>query len=313
MDARGALLSVMDESELEEAVKEKIGKFHGFLTREVALKLIAKEKGLLKEEEKVIKLKEMSPDIKKAILIVTVERIYPVAKYKTGKESRRILVKDDSGEKTLVLWNDDIDLTLKMRTGDEIEIGGAYEKDGEIYLGYSGILKTRKKAEFTDIRAVAGKEGEKVHLRGFVSRISGFSKGIFAFSVSDWKNEIECRITGDTFRGNVLKIGDEVILEGGIVRNGKMEVGAHSRILARRKERMLMGRINKIECSGETLKAVVGKEKVLFDRENALRFMGVNAANDIMLGTIVTLKKDGLLNKNINVKVTRKNERIIIG
>ena len=54
MDAESALLSVMSESEMESEVQGKIDKFHGFLTREVALKLIAKEKGLLKEEEKHI-------------------------------------------------------------------------------------------------------------------------------------------------------------------------------------------------------------------------------------------------------------------
>lgn len=313
MDAREALLSAMTEDEMEEAVNEKIEKFHGFLTREVALKLIAKEKGLLREEEKMIKLSEMSPEIKKAVLNVTVERIYPVAQYKAGKKSRRILVKDESGERTLVLWNDDVDLTLKMRTGDLLEIKDAYEKEGEIYLGYSGFMKTKKRAEFSDISGVSEKEDKKIHVRGFISRISGFSRGAFIFTVSDGKNEAECRITDDIFRGNALKEGDEIIIEGAVVRKGIIEVDAASRLLTRRKERMLAGMINKMECKGETLEVLVSKERVKLDRENALRFMGIRAADDIRLDTLVTLKKDGLLNRNINVKVTRKNEKIIIG
>ncbi len=313
MDAESELLSVMSESEMESEVQEKIDKFHGFLTREVALKLIAKEKGLLKEEEKAIKLSEMTPDTRKAVLEVTVERIYPVASYRGGKKSRRILVKDESGEETLVLWNDDVDLTLKMRTGDVLELRGVYEKGGELYFGYSGTMKTKKRAEFSDISGIAGKEGGKVHLKGFISRIYGFSEGMFVFRVSDGEHEAECRIIEDAFRGNSLKQGDEVILEGVFVRNGKVEIGEHSRILTRRKERMLIGRINRMECRGENMEVLVGKESVVLDRENALRFIGVNAADDILLDTIVTLKKGRMINTNINVKVIRKNERIIIG
>ncbi|NYZ77509.1 hypothetical protein H0O02_04325, partial [Candidatus Micrarchaeota archaeon] len=118
MNPEEALRSVMSEGEIEDAVQERIEKFHGFLTREVALKLIAKEKGLLKEEEKIVKLAGLTPEMKKATIIVSVERIYPVAKYKADKKSRRVLVKDESAERTLVLWNEDVDITAKMRTGD---------------------------------------------------------------------------------------------------------------------------------------------------------------------------------------------------
>ncbi len=313
MDVEGELLKVMNGTELEDAVNEKIDKFHGFLTREVALKLIAKEKGLLEEEEKSIKLSEMTPEIRKAVLEVTVERIYPVADYRGGKKSRRILIKDDSAEKTLVLWNDDVDLTLKMRTGDVLELKGVYEKGDELYFGYSGVMKTKKRAEFSDISKIVEQEGQRVHLRGYISKISGFSEGMFVFRVSDEEHEVECRIVKDGNRGSALKEGDEIIIEGAFVRNGKVELEKHSRILTRRKEKMLIGMINKIHCRDNMMEVLVGKEKVLLDRENALRFMGLNAAEDINLDTLVTLKKDGLLNSNIHMKVTRKNERIIIG
>lgn len=313
MDVEGALLKVMNENELEEAMNEKIDKFHGFLTKEVAMKLIAKEKGLIDEEEKAIKLKEITPETKNAVLEVAVERIYPVANYRGGKKSRRVLVKDDSGEATLVLWNDDVDLTLKMRTGDVLELKGVYPKDGEIYFGYSGVMKTRKKAEFSDIDKVREQEGKKIHLKGFVSKISGYDDGIFVFRVSDDEHEIECRIVKDGTRGENLKEGDEIILEGAFVRNGKVELEKHSRILIRRKEKMLMGRVNSMKCTDSMMEVVVGSEKLMLDRENALKFMGIQAADDIELGTIVTLKKDEILNNNVHMRVTRKNERIIIG
>ena len=161
MEVEGELLKVMNQNELEDAVNEKIDKFHGFLTRDVAMKLIAKEKGLLKEEEKPMKLSEITPETKNAVLEVSVERIYPVAKYRAGKKCRRIMIKDDSGERILVLWNDDVDLTLKMRTGDILELKGVYLKDDELYFGYSGVMHTKKRAEFSDLNKVLEKEGHR--------------------------------------------------------------------------------------------------------------------------------------------------------
>lgn len=313
MDVESELLKVMNQDEIDEAVDEKIEKFHGFLTKDIAMKLIAKEKGLLKDEEKSMKLNEITPETKNAVLEVSVERIYPVADYRGGKKCRRILIKDDSGERTLVLWNDDVDLTLKMRTGDVLELKGIYLKDDELYFGYSGIMKTRKRAEFSDLNKVLEKEGHRVHLRGYISKISGFDTGVFVFRVSDEEHEVECRIVKDGLRGENLKEGDEIIIEGAFVRNGKIELERHSRILTRRKEKMLIGRINEMEFREGKMEVIVGNEKVLLDRENALRFMGLNASDDIGLDTLVTLKKDELLNSSIHMKVTRKNERIIIG
>jgi len=311
MDAEEALLSAMGKDEIEEAVNEKIDKFHGFLTREVAMKLIAKEKGLLKEEEKIVKLNEITDDMKNASVIVAVERIYPVADYRNGKKSRRIVVKDESAERTLVLWNDDVDLTFKMRTGDILELRGIYEKEDELHLGYSGIMKTRKRAEFSDIHAIEGKE--KVHVRGYVSRISGQKYDKFVFYVSDGKNEAECIIAEDSSRGNALKEGDEIILEGAMVRNGKLEMHGRSRILIRRKEKILLGKVLAMNYKNKEMEVIVGKEKLLLDRENSLRFMGIKAAKDLELSTLVTLKKDDFLNRNVHMKITRKNEKIIIG
>ena len=47
---------------------------------------------------------------------------------------------------------------------------------------------------------------------------------------------------------------------------------------------------------------VNGRELQL-DRGNALKFLGVEIADDIDLCTVVSLKKDSLLNKRIAVKI----------
>jgi len=312
MDAREALLSIMGESEIEQAVQEKIEKFHGFLTREVALKLIAKEKGLLKEEEKTVKINEIKPGEKRLIVEAEVVKVFPTAAYRSGKKSRRVNVKDDTGEAILVLWNDDVELAARMRRGDELLLHGVYERNNELHLGYYGFIKVGKRAGFSDMSTIDTKEGMRVHLKGFISRITGRGGGRFVFIASDGKTEIECDITEGTERGGALAVGDEFIMENALVADGKVILDREARMLTRRKEKMLIGKIREMSWSGEELKAVVGEEKITLDRENALRFMGLKIAEDIALSTVATLKKDNLINTNVSIKVTRKDGKIIV-
>ncbi len=313
MDAREALLSVMSESEMEGEVQEKIEKFHGFLTREVALKLIAKEKGLLKEEEKTVRINEIKPGEKRLIVEAEVVKVFPTAAFRSGKKSRRVVVKDETGEATLVLWNDDVELAARMRRGDRLLLHGVYERNNELHLGYYGFIKVTQRAGFSDMAVIDTKEGMRVHLKGFISRITGHGGGRFVFIASDGKTEIECDITEGLDRGAALAVGDEFIIENALAADGKVLVDNETRMLTRRKERMLIGRIREMECVDEKVQAVVGEEKFILDRENALKFMGVNAADDIALATVVTLKKDKLINTNISIKVTRKDGGIIVG
>ncbi len=313
MDAREALLSTMSETELEREVDAKIDKFHGFLTREVATKLIAREKGLLKEEEKTVKINEIEPGIKKISVDVEVAKVFPTANYRSGKKSRRVKVKDETGEITLVLWNDDVNVAARMRSGDELLLQGVYERNGELHLGYYGSIKVRKRAGFSDMHTIDTKEGLRVHLRGFISNITGAAEGRFVFIGSDGNTEIECDITEGTERGNSLEKGDEFIIENALVHDGKILIDDETRILTRRKERMLLGKINNMECGNGKLEVVVEGEKVLLDRENALKFMGIKAADDLELSTLVTLKKEKLINTNVSIKITRKDGKIIVG
>jgi hypothetical protein len=313
MDAREALLSVMSESELEKAIDKKIEKFHGFLTRDVATKLIATEKGLLKEEEKTVKINEIKPAEKRLIVEVEVAKVYPTAAYRSGKKSRRVRVKDGTGEMTLVLWNDDIDLAARMRSGDRLLLHGVYERNQELHLGYYGFIKVKERAGFSDMSTIDTKEGLRVHLRGFISRIAASGGGRFVFIVSDGKTEMECSITEGIERGNALAAGDEFIIENALVADGKVLLDNDTRILTRRRERMLLGKINDMECRDEKLEVVVGEEKVSLDRENALKFMGIKAADDIRLSTLVTLKKDKLINTNVSIKIARREGKIIVG
>jgi hypothetical protein len=81
----------------------------------------------------------------------------------------------------------------------------------------------------------------------------------------------------------------------------------------RRTKEMLIGEISALECEGEELKAMVGARELRLGRKDALRLMGVEAAGDIALQTLVSLKKHALVNTRIAIKAHEKDGRIVIG
>ncbi len=259
MDLEPELLKSISKDELERQVSGKIEAFHGFLTREVAIRLIAKEKGLLKIEEKTFRLSEIPKGEKRITFSASVKRVWPVASYSSGKKSRVVDVEDETGAKPLVLWNGDVELASKLRAQDKISVRGAYEKNNELHLGYSGSLEIVDKAAFSDLGALA--DGETVHLRGVVSRVEGYDgfvrgtrtvKG-FAFIISDGKNERRCVVFEGMERAEHIRDGDEMIIESAGIHNGNIEIGEHSRMLARRSKEMLLGEITVLESAGDAL------------------------------------------------------------
>ncbi len=307
MDIEAELLKDISEDELEIQIRQKIDAFHGFLTRDVALRLIAKEKGLLKEKEKVYKLADVPKGARKVSVKAKVKRVWPVAEYSSGKRSRVVEVQDDSGVKPLVFWNDDIKITDRLRSRDGIEARGLYEKNGELHFSYSGKLDVMERAAFTRLEELA--DGEIVHVRGIVSRIEGYDSFVhgintsraFSFIVTDGKNERRAVIWEDPRRGERLKQGDEVLIEDGLVNKDNIDLSSDARILARRN--MVLGDLTKLECEGEVLHVAVGGKELTLERENALRLLGVEVADDITLQTVVALKKDILLNNRIALKI----------
>jgi hypothetical protein len=318
MDLEEELLKSTSKDELELQVSEKIDSFHGFLTREVAIRLIAKEKGLLKIEEKACKLAEIPKGEKRISFNAKVRRVWPVATYSSGKKSRVVEVEDETGAKPLVLWNQDVELASKLRAHDGISVRGSYEKNGELHLGYSGSLEVVDKAAFSDLEALA--EGETVHLRGVVSRVEGYDGFVrgartiqgFAFIVSDGKNERRCILFEGLERSERIRPEDEIIIESAGIRNGNVEIGEHCRILTRRSREMLLGEITALECAGDALSVRVGEKEALLERESALRLMGVEAAPDIALSTVVSLKKESLLNSRIALRIELKDGKTVL-
>lgn len=316
MDLEAELIKHMGGDGLDEAIKEKIDSFHGFLTREVALRLIAKEKGLVKDEEKLCRINDIRKGDKRVSLLAAVKRIWPVATYSSGKCSRVLEIKDESGSMPLVLWNQDVELANSLHPRDIIKVRGAYEKNGELHLGYSGAIGIDSRAGFTPLDDLP--EGELAHVRGFVHSIEGVDRFVsgtdtskaFSFILSDGKTDTRCVIWGDLGRGGKLKVGDEVLIEDALINKGNIEVSAEARVLMRRPKDMILGELTRLECGDGELHAEVGGKELVLDRDNALRFLKVEAADDILLSTLVALKKDSVLNSTIAIKIEKRDGHI---
>src|SRR5208283_2535173 len=316
MDLESELLKSLPIEELESLVSERIKSFQGLLTRDVALRLIAKEKGLIKaEEEKEYALGQIPRGAKKVTFRATVSRIWPVAEYASGKRSRVVEVSAEGTTMPLVLWNQDTELGKGIRLKDEIIVKGAYESNGEMHLGYSGKIEVSKHATFSELGSLV--EGERAHVRGFVSKVSGYgayrNSRAFMFTLSDGENQAQCIVLEGPERAGNLHEGDEVILEGAQVKEGKLLIDDSSRMHMRRTKEMLIGEIKTLECDGEKLITKVGERTLSLDRQNALRLIQVEAADDIALSTIVSLKKHALINTKIAMKAQEKDGQIVIG
>ncbi|MBS3068599.1 hypothetical protein J4450_07880, partial [Candidatus Micrarchaeota archaeon] len=57
---------------------------------------------------------------------------------------------------------------------------------------------------------------------------------------------------------------------------------------------------------------IVDNRTLTFNRENALKLLDTSVSDDINLETIVTLKKESLLNKNIYIRCKEENGEYVI-
>jgi hypothetical protein len=322
-DIEANLRKALPDGELERRVAGKIESFHGFLTRDAAMRLVAKEEGLLKSEERACRLADIKKGERKVAFRASVRKVWPVAEYSSGKKSRVVEVQDETGRKPLVLWNEDVALASRLRAQDAVSVRGAYEKNGELHLGYSGSVEVTDKAAFTDLGGIgAAGGGGPVHVRGFVSRVEGYDGFVqgartmqgFSFFVSDGTHERRCVLLGGIGRASGIRPEDEVIIENAAVgASGNIEIGEESRMLSRRPKEMLLGEVAALEChENDALTVRVGGREARLERESALKFLGVRAAPDIALSTVVDLKKGSLLNTRIAVRIEEKDGRTIV-
>jgi hypothetical protein len=221
----------------------------------------------------------------------------------------------------LLLWNDDADSAAGIKSNDEIEIANAYEKDNELRLGYSGYFRIRKRSGFTQLAELSGNkewEGKRIHVKSFISRITGNAEGVFRFFISDGAAELECALAANDERCPHFKQGREIAIESGLVENGKIRIDWKTRVLLKR-ESVITGTLEEIkevedkenEAAGEKegvdkagkVEIVVSGKTILLEKDAVYKLLGVKPVDGIALSTIINLKKDTMLNKKVVIEI----------
>lgn len=300
MDIKTSLLAIMTNDELEQCIDQKVEEFHGFLSKDVAIKLIAKEKGLLKNEEKMITIKEIEKGDKNISLVAKIVRVFPVAEYESGKKSRKVII-DDGTKIDIRLWNNDVELATKLKNGDEVTIRRAYEKNGELALSYSGEFKLSKSAPFSRIKEL--QDNKIANVKGTVISNPLVSMREFEFVVSDGQEQMNCVAPTNLEIGKHLSDGDEVILENALFAEGKIQITGETRVLVRKTNGVIAGKIKEINISSEGLEVKIDEKEVKLDRNGFLSLFKLKLANDISLEAVASLKKDSLLNTYVRIAI----------
>lgn len=308
MDTYSFLLQKIPKDELERKIAEKVESMNGFLTREAAIRIIANEFGVKNEEQ--VKLSNIIEGMNRIFVIAKLEQILKLQEFANGKKMRKVVISDETGERELKLWNQDIDLLNNLHSGDLIEIKGAYCKNNELSLGYDGTIKVVQSASFANLSALSDLENLKINAIGYVESIDGIKeyerngqkRKMFLFSISDGTKSVRAIIWNDSDRGNVLFIGCEVKIENAIVRNGELHINSFSRFFVKKIRKGIKGKIENMKIVNGKLILEINGNKYEFVREDALKILNVQVADDIEIETVLELKKNEFLGKEVFIE-----------
>lgn len=305
MDVYSILLEKMSKQEIEEKISEKIKNMAGFLTRDAAINLIFNESGIKSNEK--ITLSKIKEGVNRASVNVKLERVLKLQTLENGKKMRKIVVSDKSGERELSLWNKDTELVNTLHSGDLIELKGIYCKNNTLSLGYSGEIKTIQQKSFTDIGALAELDGLMVNVLGYVESIEGAKifvhqgkqRKLFSFFISNGTTSVRTVIWDSAENGKKLFIGSKIKIENAKVKNKELHLNSFSRLFVKKKIQGVRKKIDSLECANEKMILTIEGKKHKFKREEALKILNTAVADDIKLKTIIELKKDEVLGKEL--------------
>ncbi len=300
------LLEKFPADVLEQKIDAKISEFQGLLNRDVAIKIIAKEEGLLQQEERDYLIKDIFTQARRIRLSAKIAGVFSIKEYSSGNRSRTVLLQDDTGAMPLTLWNDQIAAVAGIKSGDTVAISGAYEKNGDLLLQHTGSISLSKQSPFDSLGSLVA--GSTVTVKVAVSSLegrrdysrNGQRKSFFSFRISDGTTEARCLLWDGIERVEGLAVGDEMVLENAYVKNGELHAGANTRILVK-KSGVLRGKITFLDVEHGQLKVVLDSGSALLGRDKALKLLDAALPDDVSLETIVKLKKDSLINKRIAI------------
>lgn len=141
------LKELMGEEVLSNEIKKRKNQFSGLITEEDILKLIAREKGISFPETDLVlpkKLVELKQGEYSNVLVRVLHVFSPKAFEKEERKGRvcNMLVSDETGKATMVLWNRDVDFIEKgiIERNSVIEAKNVFVKNAAPLELHSGML-----------------------------------------------------------------------------------------------------------------------------------------------------------------------------
>jgi hypothetical protein len=294
----------------DKKIDAKISSFSGLLTREAAAKLIAAEEGLLKEE--VLQISGIKDGTRDVSIKGKIKKIHPMQEYRTGKHSRSFILKDETGEIEIKLWNDDADSIRGFHLGDRISIRNGYIRDGILNIGYRGKIEMEGREE---VLSPSSLRVGTISCRGEVSSIAGMGgSSYFSFSITDGQKEAQVSITHIPTRGEKLAVGDTVLLEGAEWDGKEIRMGEHSRLLVKRNSPdIFRGALEKAEVGPESASLVVGGQEFSAHTADLVKFLKLEGLkSDIDLPAVATMKLDGMKGMNATILFEEKEGKRLV-
>ncbi len=307
MDYYSNLLSLISEKELNEKIKLKIKEFHGYISKEAAINLIAKEFNIYKKDLKIFKIKDILPEQKEISIKGKAVSIGKKITYLSGKSSRELVISDETGSVPVIFWEQNVELLNKIRLNDILLINNLSERFGRLNFGYKSNLIITEKSEFSDFASL--NDGKTYSLIGVISKINENNK--MEFSITDGKNTLLVKIQKVDAENFDIRAGDGIILENVFFKNFSIFIFPKSRILIKKNRNFISGKINLISLEGDKLVVVLDDKQIYFEDENIYSFLNVKKSQNIPLETLINIKKDFYLKKYIMIKVVdEKKEKI---
>lgn len=138
--------------QVKRMIEEKTKELGGLIDEHVVALMIAKELGINLKGEKPkiakLKIKDLISGLRNVNLVARVLKIDKEASFfRNNREYRyiRIIIGDDTGTITLVLWNEQTNLVREIKPGDVIKITRGYTKDYrgkiELYVSTDGNIE----------------------------------------------------------------------------------------------------------------------------------------------------------------------------
>jgi hypothetical protein len=311
MDYVALLEGKLGEDGAQKKIGERIEGFHGLLTKEAAAKLVASELGLI--ESSVAEIGSVREGMASVDLRVRIEGVGQLRKFPSGAMLRTLIVSDSSGEGQINFWGEDAKKAAAMHVLDTLEVRKGYVKMGRVNVGYKSTYSVVERGEVLPVSEVGAKGGGgRFSVMGRVSSVRGMGEGAraFVFSVSCGEagaREVPVSLLASPRKGEHLKVGDSVLLEGVEYNGAEIIAGERSRMLLRKnRENIYRGELAGIEVpgTGESGGEIIMEDgkKFSLGREALIRFLNLKEIREDMdLRMLSKMKEPELLGKRVLV------------